>query len=657
MTRTEAQEYIREHATEYFTRDKSGKGYICPICGSGSGKHGTGITENPKSKGHFTCWSGGDSCFQNADIFEIIGKVHGLTDFNEIFSRACSDFGVYVDSDNSYSPTATATTAKTADNEKYDFRELYKEARKHIEETEYHRGISLETLREYWIGYIPEWRHPKSPNTPATPRLIIPNSFEGYLARDTRDNLTDSEKKYAKQRAGHVGIWNVKAISTAEKPVFVFEGELDALSVIDVGGMAVALCSTSNAKKFLDAVAQRKPKLGFILSLDNDKAGKEATEIISAGLTELIIPYCVHELPTQYKDANEFLMTDRTAFEEWVNQGDSDFRKILAANNEQAREEFENESVYSDLGNFIKTLMQSREGKSIATGFEQLDTLLDGGLYPGLYFIGALSSLGKTAITLQIADNIAKNGRGVLFFSLEMSRNELIARSLSRLTYKLCKGNTRIAKTTRGILRGNFADFNPAEKEILEQAVNEYSEYAHNLFISEGVGDIGVGEIRKKVDRFMRFNEGVPPVIVIDYAQILAPANEKYTDKQNTDKNVLELKRISRDYHIPVFAISSLNRENYTEPINMASFKESGAIEYSSDCLLGLQYAGWDYQDNEKEGDHKRRVRERLDVISKLAKQGIPIDIECKVLKNRNGAKDKFNLRFYPMFNFFEEVL
>ncbi len=652
MTREEVQDYIREHATDYFTRDKSGKGYICPICGSGSGRKGTGITENPKRPGHFSCWTG---CFSNADIFEIIGLKENITDFNEIFNRACAEFGVFPDSGISFSdrPKPKAKATASADNSSANFREFYKEARNHLEETEYHRGISLETLRAYWVGYVPEWTHSKDTAKHITPRLIIPVSNEGYLARDTRKDIPDDEKKYAKQFEGKKGIWNMKSISESQQPVFVVEGEFDALSIIDVGGMAVALCSASSAKKFLEVVAQRKPKLGFILSLDNDDAGQKAKATISEGLKNLEIPFCVHDLPAQYNDANEFFMTNRTEFEEWCERGFSTFREILRESESQAREEFENESAYSDLGNFLQKLKKSREGLAIPTGFSQLDTLLDGGLYPGLYFIGAISSLGKTSLVLQIADNIAKSGRGVLFFSLEMSRNELIAKSLSRLTRQLCGDNTRLAKTTRGILRANF---NPAEQKIFAQAVKEYSGYASNIFISEGVGDIGVGEIREKLDRFIHFNEGVPPVIIIDYAQILSPANEKYTDKQNTDKNVLELKRISRDYQIPVFAISSFNRENYTEPVNMASFKESGAIEYSSDCLIGLQYAEWDYQDKEKEGDHKRRVRERLELIFALQKQGMPIDVECKILKNRNGAKDRINFKFHSMFNLFEEA-
>ena len=60
-------------------------------------------------------------------------------------------------------------------------------------------------------------------------------------------------------------------------------------------------------------------------------------------------------------------------------------------------------------------------------------------------------------------------------------------------------------------------------------------------------------------------------------------------DKQNVDRAVFELKRLSRTYKIPVIAISSLNRGSYSSDICMAAFKESGAIEYSSDVLIGLQ--------------------------------------------------------------------
>ena len=71
-----------------------------------------------------------------------------------------------------------------------------------------------------------------------------------------------------------------------------------------------------------------------------------------------------------------------------------------------------------------------------------------------------------------------------------------------------------------------------------------------------------------------------------------AEGYERATDKQIVDHNVTELKQLSRDFDIPIFAVSSLNRQNYSERINMAAYKESGAIEYGSDVLIGLQLTG-----------------------------------------------------------------
>ena len=93
----------------------------------------------------------------------------------------------------------------------------------------------------------------------------------------------------------------------------------------------------------------------------------------------------------------------------------------------------------------------------ICTNFNDFDNALDGGLYSGLYFIGAISSLGKTTFCLQIADQIARQKQDVLIFSLEMARDELMAKSVSRLTFiNAQKQNlsSKNAKSVRGILDG-----------------------------------------------------------------------------------------------------------------------------------------------------------------------------------------------------------
>lgn len=310
------------------------------------------------------------------------------------------------------------------------------------------------------------------------------------------------------------------------------------------------------------------------------------------------------------------------------------------------------------LNDFLTELMKSREGRAISTGFAQLDNLLDGGLYPGLYSLGAISSLGKTSLALQIADNIAKSGQGVLIFSLEMSRFELMAKTISResLMRDIAENHsTRNAQTTRGILRANFRG-NPTAEGIIKAALKDYEQWGENLTIIEGIGNVGVEHVKSELESYMAGNNGRAPVVVIDYLQILEPYSEKKTDKQNTDKNVTELKRLSRDYQIPVIGISSFNRENYNSPVSMASFKESGAIEYSSDVLIGLQCEGTDYRDGESENDRKARIRMIIERVKAEASAGNPVPIELKVLKNRNGRIGRVKLEFTPMFNYFMEA-
>ena len=643
MTREQAREYILEHAQEYFQRDKSGKGYICPVCRSGNGANGTGMTENPKSKGHFTCWRG---CFANADIFQIIGLEYRLSGFADCFDKACDIFGVTPERYGDKSDTHGRTEKQKAmTGNETDFTEFYREAARHIGETDYHRGISMETLKRFCVGYVEQWRHPKCPNAPASPRLIIPVGKTGYLARDTREDLTGEQEKYKKQRAGKTGLFNAGALKQDKKPVHIVEGEIDALSIIDAGGEALALCSVTNVNKMIEALKVQKPKVPLIIALDNDKAGKEASEKLENALKQLSFSFYRKQISGGYKDANDYLMSDREGFAEWVEAKEIDT--------------FEFDSVAYHLPEFIAMVRANREREAISTGFSKLDELLGGGLYSGLYFIGALSSLGKTTFTLQIADNAARSGHGVLIFSLEMARSELMAKTLSRLTFeKSCEkyGTMQHAKTTRGILRGYFTK---EEKELISEAIDDLSEWGCNVYISEGVGDIGTSDIRAKTEDYIR-HIGKPPVIVVDYAQILEAPNVKHsmTDKQVVDKNVVELKRISRDFDTPVVSISSFNRDNYFAPVNMASFKESGSIEYSSDVLIGLQYSGWDYQDGEKaEKDASRlqRIRALQEMNEGLASVQKCQEIQLKVLKNRNGKRGNCMFDFWSAFNFFRE--
>lgn len=667
LTKNEAKEYMRKHPEDYLKPDRSSersgiiKGYVCPICGSGTHDKGTGITT--KDGIHFTCWAG---CFRHADIIDIIGLAHGLNENDHVqkFEAAALEFGIEVEADEVYHPVSQeAEVKKNSQNSlaEEDYRNFFLEAQKNLSNTTYHRGISLETLKKYGVGYVSAWR--VSEKAPYSPRLIIPTYEQGYLARDTRENLTEEERKYAKLRRGHVMIYNYRALWESQEPIFIVEGELDCLSVIDVGGTAVGLGSTVNVKRLLSELKKQRPSQPLILLLDNDDVGRKATEELANGLRKDEIFFYRSDLPQGYKDANDYLMKNRNEFSKWIGYNKKFAIENLRNNNiDDERKQFDSEVVFNNIEGFLKRMRESREGIAISTGFLNLDKLLDGGLYPGLYVIGALSSLGKTTFVLQMADQIAQLGQGVLIFSLEMSRNELMAKSLSRLMFieelKRERG-VSLAKTTRGILRGKFYDI--SEEELFNVALDNYSAYGSKINIVEGVGDIGVQEIIGKVMDYIKYREGERPVLIIDYLQILAPYDMRATDKQNTDKAVLELKRLSRDYGLPVIAVSSFNRENYLSPVSMSSFKESGAIEYSSDVLMGLQYLGWDYQEQEKDLDRARRLRDllkQMEQTTKATEEAGGIDmrkLQLKVLKHRNGRKGEVRLGFVSKYNYFQE--
>lgn len=668
MDRDTAREELKGYLTEYVqsitsASRKAGRGmYTCPICGSGTGKSKTGAFSIAPDGTSWKCFA----CQQGGDIFDLIGKVENLTDHTAQLERASALFGVPVDSYNStgseyqkqaksgqYTHKRMQSTASTHTHtaEKVDYTSFFLQAHDNIAGTDYpqQRGLSMETINRFKLGYIAEWRHPKAPATaPATPRLIIPTGRHSYLARDTRADIPAEQQQYSKQKVGSMQIFNRRALQDSPAPVFIVEGELDALSIMEAGGEAVALGSISMVRAFLEVVEQTRPEQPLIIALDNEDKPQvqEAERKLTEGLQQAgIFSYRCNPAGV-WKDANEALQHDPEGLRAAVAQAVAEVQAERDREAQEAREKYLQTSAAHHLQEFQNGIKASVDTRAISTGFFYLDRALDGGLYEGLYVMGAISSLGKTTLIMQVADQIAQAGQDVLIFSLEMARSEIMAKSISRHTCQLAgeRGiDTAAAKTARGITSGaRYATYSPLELGLIKDAMAAYSSYAGHVFILEGVGDIGAEQIRKAVEEHIH-HTGAAPVVIVDYLQILAPADPRMTDKQNTDKAVMELKRISRDYKMPVIGISSFNRANYSTKVSMEAFKESGAIEYSSDVLIGLQLKG----SGEKNFDVQ------------TAKEKSPREVELHILKNRNGkttGKQGIQFNYYPMFNFYREL-
>ena len=611
------------------------------------------------------------SCGVDYDIFDVVAIDTGLSG-KELFNHVYGLYNINVDYENSKKQTSSKSISQpesTNQNIKKSSRsspgmtgnsktgmlqkqesltDFFEKCHAAVEKTDYwkKRGLSKATVDAYNLGYWEEKR-----------RFVIPTGEFSYNARATWE--ADKKERYLKPK-GHFELFNLKSIPLAEQPVFVVEGEFDALSVIEAGGIAVVLGSSSNLR-FIEFLKSNKPKYPLILALDNDEAGRAGEAKLSEELTKIQVEFVDADITLGFKDANEALVGDRDTFIQTVLNAKNNVLALLEEKRQKEEQAYLQTSAVNGLADFIADIEKRHNKDCVSTGFKNLDEILDGGFYPGLYIIGAISSLGKTTFALQVADNAAKKGQDVLVFSLEMGKQELIAKSISRLSFQKCKNwgtGLEFATTTRNLMNGN--SLNSKERvDFLNECINGYADYAGHIYYHIGIGDIGVEKIKSVIARHIKIT-GRKPLVIIDYLQIIAPFDMRATDKQNTDKAVVELKRASRDYDVPIFAISSFNRENYTSPVNIASFKESGAIEYTSDVLMALQFKGMDYikKDDDKYEDEKSRTARIIQLRNEQEKNaetpGKAQQLQLKILKNRNGRKGGVDFDFHPMFNCFE---
>ena len=328
--------------------------------------------------------------------------------------------------------------------------------------------------------------------------------------------------------------------------------------------------------------------------------------------------------------------------------------------NEECKQElaiFENTAVFDNVSEYIRSphglaadVQEFKKNSGIKTGFNDLDNKTSGGLHAGLYVLGAASSLGKTTFTHQIADQLARQGNKVLFFSMEQSRLELISKSIARRLAIKYKADPERCQTSFFIRKYMF------ENAFIGGEISEYiQDTAENMHIIEGNFDTTADYIKNYVSDFIEAHDGIKPIVFIDYLQIIqAPADKKkLTTKEATDYNITELKRLSRRFNVPVIVISSVNRQNYLSQIDFESFKESGGVEYGADVALGLQLDVihdkiFDNSDTSNKNGKRTKLQE--------AKKEIPRKIELVGLKNRFGICNfSCNFLYFPQYDLFVE--
>ena len=687
-----------QNLKDYADRNLKRKGnfYYCPVCGMNHNKPTLRLDGKLFNCFYGTCDCGGSvidliMANENLDLKEAVKRCRELYD---------PTFDPYwTPPEKGTQPVRTATVKpkqegnKTMNNNQQpakqepegirrDFRNYFKRCRKRISQTDYprRRGLDTETIERFGLGYDPEWTSPTAiyeaklenekiekenkrlakegkplqPLKPLpyypTPRLIIPIGKYNYLARDTRpDDVT--EPKYRKMNEGtDKPFFNLKAI---DNPLyfFVVEGELDCISIEQAGGNCLALGSTARAKTFGKLLMQRDAmETGtVIICMDDDNAGREATEKIITACEIAGLEYMRANVNGNYNDPNDFLVNDRKGFYNAV-QG------IVAQVRAERLADYESQNAAGDAELFMNR--PETAGAAITTGFKNVDDFLDGGLCHGLIFIGGLSSLGKTTLAMQIALHVAEGGQDVLYFALEQGKNELLSKIFSRMTYleSIRQGKKEsLAKMNIQLLqRGKWGEWPQEQWDCFAKCYTEFKNGAGNHFrIIESAGDYTAADIARTVKKHVAYT-GRTPLCVVDYLQILRPMDERTTDKQAIDQTITTLKRLSRDYDMAIIGISSFNRENAWQNVSMTSFMGSANVEYSADILLAISPAGMKEvaKETEDKSENRKTVAACRDAKDKK--------IQLHVLKNRNGkttgrSKELF-FTFHSWYNHFEET-
>ncbi|MBQ1792812.1 MAG: AAA family ATPase [Oscillospiraceae bacterium] len=255
---------------------------------------------------------------------------------------------------------------------------------------------------------------------------------------------------------------------------------------------------------------------------------------------------------------------------------------------------------------FLDYYEQVREDPEAAfckTGFADLDRQLGGGMFKSeVYIIGARPGMGKTTLGINIAQNVAVRGGSVLFVSLEMSEQQIMAKRLSLET------GIRYTDLMTGRINAN-------EEQKMRDWLNVQKKQPFFLTTKNST----VGEIARRVRQIRDLN-----LVIVDYIGLISCTEESRSKPRYEQMTEISasLKALAKTLRIPVLALCQLNRENVSrgdKRPTMADLRDSGAIEQDAGAIILLHRP--DYYEQKKAEEERPEME----------------TIELNVAKNRHA--------------------
>lgn len=274
--------------------------------------------------------------------------------------------------------------------------------------------------------------------------------------------------------------------------------------------------------------------------------------------------------------------------------------------------------------------ISNKEGMSgVPSGFNKLDEITSGWQQSDLIIIAARPGMGKTALTLSMARNIAVNNNiPVAFFSLEMASVQLITRLISSET-----GLSSQKLRTGRLEKHEWEQLNVKVKD-LEKAP---------LFIDD-TPSLSIFDLRAKARR-LSSQYGIK-LIIVDYLQLMTAGGGVKGGNREQEISTISrnLKALAKELAVPVIALSQLSRAVETRggskrPL-LSDLRESGAIEQDAD-IVSFIYRPEYYKIDEWDDEERTPTKDQAEFI---------------VAKHRNGALDSIRMKFTPHLGKFDNL-
>lgn len=272
------------------------------------------------------------------------------------------------------------------------------------------------------------------------------------------------------------------------------------------------------------------------------------------------------------------------------------------------------ESILTDSFDRMEELHRNKgQLRGIRTGYRDLDNMTAGLQRSDLFILAARPAMGKTTLVTNLAYNVATIAKQpVLFFSLEMSKEQLVDRMLADAS----------GVDAWNIRTGNLSD---EDFSKLSEAMGELAEAP--IFIDDTPG-LSVLEMRTKARRVS--HEHPLGLIIVDYLQLMTASGRTDGNRvQEVSEISRGLKLIARELNVPLIALSQLSRAVENRPDKkpqLADLRESGSIEQDADIVAFIHRPGYYEPDNPE-----------LENITELI-----------IAKHRNGPVGKVDLFFHP---------